>query len=488
MEFSGRGAARRGTVLTLLTLAGVIGTPAIAQAGLGAAASVQFQPTVVRVGDSGTAVLTLTNQNSAPDTGATNTICNIGDPCPSSPETLGISVVPSCQALAPGTSCVAGAEDPNVFALSATGTGVVGSACPNTIFDITRVTTDSPDVGRYLFVARAPNSPVTLAGTGTQCRVNFTYQVLKVPRDANPATPGFETIQYTFHNQKSPAVSPILSASGRGSAADQTILQALPTITTLASPDVTVGGTLTDQATVSGLVNPVAGSTVTFRLYPPSAGATCAGNPVHTSTKTLAISGSTGTATADSYTANEPGIYRWIATFNGDFNNAPVAGTCNEASETRSVTTPNAPPPPPPPPPGVNPPPPPPPPPAAGIAPEICTPPPGPAPAGGELCVRGTAAIRGRTGCAGSPFRVTVRGREITRVVFTLDGRVVRTLTRPNVGSTFVLPVDPRRMRTGVHRVLARTTFTRQSGTRARTLRVTFSRCARRASAPAFTG
>ena len=72
--------------------------------------------------------------------------------------------------------------------------------------------------------------------------------------------------------------------------------------------------------------------------------------------------------------------------------------------------------------------------------------------------------------------------------MFTLDGRVVSTLTRPNRGSLYVLPVRPATLRIGVHRVLARTTFTEDSGTRARTLRVTFSRCARRAQSPAFTG
>ena len=120
--------------------------------------------------------------------------------------------------------------------------------------------------------------------------------------------------------------------------------------------------------------------------------------------------------------------------------------------------------------------------------PVVCTPPPGPAPAGGVLCARGTAAIRGRTGCQGNPFSVVVRGRQIQRVVFTLDGRVVRTLTRPNSGTNYVLRVNPRTLRTGIHRILARTTFRSQSGTRPRVLRVTFSRCARRASAPAFTG
>lgn len=118
----------------------------------------------------------------------------------------------------------------------------------------------------------------------------------------------------------------------------------------------------------------------------------------------------------------------------------------------------------------------------------MCTPPPGPAPAGGELCARGTAAIKGTTGCAGTPFRVVVRGRQIQRVVFTLDNKVVRSLTGPNRGSLYVLPVNPSTLRLGVHRVLARTTFRSQSGTRPRTLRVTFSRCSRRATSPAFTG
>jgi hypothetical protein len=85
-------------------------------------------------------------------------------------------------------------------------------------------------------------------------------------------------------------------------------------------------------------------------------------------------------------------------------------------------------------------------------------------------------------------FNVTVNGRQISRVVFALDGKVVRTLTRPNSGTRYVLKVNPRTMRNGVHRIIARTTFVKQSGTRARVLRVTFSKCARRATSPAFTG
>lgn len=58
-----------------------------------------------------------------------------------------------------------------------------------------------------------------------------------------------------------------------------------PTITTAASPDITLGaGALSDSATVTGLVNPPA-STVTFRLYAP-ADTACAGPPAFTSTVT----------------------------------------------------------------------------------------------------------------------------------------------------------------------------------------------------------
>ena len=118
-----------------------------------------------------------------------------------------------------------------------------------------------------------------------------------------------------------------------------------------------------------------------------------------------------------------------------------------------------------------------------------CTPAPGPAPVGGTLCERGSATITGRTGCAGAPFDVTVRGSQIRRVTFTVDAITVRTLTKPNRGGRFVQKVDPRRMSPGrVHRVTARVTFTRRSGTRARTLRVTFTRCERRAATPRFPG
>ena len=71
-------------------------------------------------------------------------------------------------------------------------------------------------------------------------------------------------------------------------------------------------------------------------------------------------------------------------------------------------------------------------------------------------------------------FNVQVTGRQIRKVVFYLDGRQVRSLTRPNRGTRFALPIRPNSLRRGTHRVLAATYFTTASGTRMRTLRVTF--------------
>jgi hypothetical protein len=116
-------------------------------------------------------------------------------------------------------------------------------------------------------------------------------------------------------------------------------------------------------------------------------------------------------------------------------------------------------------------------------------PPPGPAPAGGALCAfRGKARISGKTGCVTQNFNVTVTGREIHRVTFTLDGKRIKTLRKPNVGRTYQIAVRPGLLRRGTHRITARTTFTAASGTPPRSLRVVFQRCARAASAPQFTG
>ena len=104
------------------------------------------------------------------------------------------------------------------------------------------------------------------------------------------------------------------------------------------------------------------------------------------------------------------------------------------------------------------------------------------------LAPSGTAKAVGPTGCVTTNFNVQVYGRQIRKVVFYLDGKKVKTLTKPNTGTRFALPVRPNKLRRGTHRVLAVTFFTTASGTKSRSLRVVFQRCGRTAVQPRFTG
>src|SRR5208337_1087009 len=102
-----------------------------------------------------------------------------------------------------------------------------------------------------------------------------------------------------------------------------TATQAIPTInTTQTPPSATVGTSIADKATVSGGDNPT--GTVTFNLYN---NATGSGTPLFTDTETL----SGGMATSKGYIAAATGTDYWVATYNGDSNNAAVSsGTASE--------------------------------------------------------------------------------------------------------------------------------------------------------------
>jgi hypothetical protein len=107
---------------------------------------------------------------------------------------------------------------------------------------------------------------------------------------------------------------------------------AIPTITTSEQPaTATVGGSIADQATVSGGDSPT--GTVTFSLYNNSNGT---GTPLFTDTKTL----SGGMATSKGYTAAATGTDYWVATYNGDSNNAPVTSDTGSEPVTISPATP----------------------------------------------------------------------------------------------------------------------------------------------------
>jgi len=81
---------------------------------------------------------------------------------------------------------------------------------------------------------------------------------------------------------------------------------------------------------------------------------------------------------------------------------------------------------------------------------------------------------------------VDVRGTGIARVVFTLDGKRIASLTTANRGNRFSVLIKPANLKRGSHRVVARVTYVSSAKTSPKTMRVVFSRCAR--AKPQFTG
>jgi hypothetical protein len=100
----------------------------------------------------------------------------------------------------------------------------------------------------------------------------------------------------------------------------------------------------------------------------------------------------------------------------------------------------------------------------------------------------GTARLIGPTACPTADVVVArVTGRSIARVTFYVDNRKVKTLRRPNRGSTWILSLRVRGLNYGVHRVKARVEFTRSSATKPKTMPISFSRCGGGAARPQFT-
>ena len=65
-----------------------------------------------------------------------------------------------------------------------------------------------------------------------------------------------------------------------------------------------------------------------------------------------------------------------------------------------------------------------------------------------------------------------------------LDGKKIKK----SKGNKTSVTIDARHLKSGTHRVTAKVTFTGATGAKAQTKRFTFSRCARKAAKPKFTG
>jgi hypothetical protein len=107
-----------------------------------------------------------------------------------------------------------------------------------------------------------------------------------------------------------------------------------PSLVTDASPNIALGGSISDAGFISG-ATATAGGSILFKLYGPD-DATCSGTPAYTNT--VLVSGN-GTYGSGSFTPSAPGTYRWVATYSGDVNNIGSVTACGDVDETVVVRT-----------------------------------------------------------------------------------------------------------------------------------------------------
>jgi hypothetical protein len=99
----------------------------------------------------------------------------------------------------------------------------------------------------------------------------------------------------------------------------------------------------------------------------------------------------------------------------------------------------------------------------------------------------GRATLSGPRGPVRKPFDVTVTGRQIQSVTFSVDGKRIRTVRAKKGRKKFKVRINPRGQSRRVHRVTARITFKRSSNTRSTVRRLTY-RTTTVTRAPRFTG
>ncbi len=121
-------------------------------------------------------------------------------------------------------------------------------------------------------------------------------------------------------------------AGGDGNDVTLTAIGASPTLSTTASANVTLGGSVHDTATLAGGNSP--GGTITFRLFGPG-DASCSAAPAFTSTP-VAVSGN-GSYDSPSFTPTAAGTYHWTASYSGDDDNNPASTACGDTGESVDV-------------------------------------------------------------------------------------------------------------------------------------------------------
>lgn len=207
------------------------------------------------------------------------------------------------------------------------------------VADTASVTGGNSPTGKVRFDLYGPDTGAAADCSGTAVATSTVDLVsgAATSSSASPSAPG------TYHWRATYLGDTNNNAAGPTAcddSAEQVVInKAQPSISTHASPtSVTLGGSLSDTATVTGGQSPT--GTVTFTLYGPN-DTTCTGTPVSGTPATVGLDAATGKATSPSITPTQTGIYRWQATYDGDGSNAAAGpNACSDPDENAAVTSP----------------------------------------------------------------------------------------------------------------------------------------------------
>ena len=111
------------------------------------------------------------------------------------------------------------------------------------------------------------------------------------------------------------------------------IPQASPALTTSAGNGA-AGGTIQDQATLSGGANPT--GKIAWNVYASSDSSCSSPLNAQPSTLTTVVTGN-GTFNSPAYTPASAGTYKWVATYSGDSANKRISTACNDPNEVSTV-------------------------------------------------------------------------------------------------------------------------------------------------------
>jgi hypothetical protein len=278
-------------------------------------------PTEAVVGTTVHATIVITNASTTPENASTHTISDM-------------LLIPSCGASGPDGQGDCPTPDIGAVVPASNGVGQAGTACAGFTFSITPQAGST--TGRYQVT---PSAPVVLAppapGDSDRCTIALDLTIARSPSHDALASPGLQTVAIASSvgtSNIAPPGQPNSTSFSAGAAAI-TVTPAVPVLSTqVVEPEVALGETVADAATLSGGADPT--GTLAFDLYGPD-DADCSETPVAHAVH--AVDG-TGTYASAPTAPAEPGGYRFVARYSGDADNQAISGTCNDPNESVVVT------------------------------------------------------------------------------------------------------------------------------------------------------